>query len=236
MPTSRARRCVPPVPGEHAERHFGEADLAGVAAGDADVGRHRDFESAADAMAVQRCDDQLRRLLQPVQRFVRVQAEVVLELRRHRAQHRDVGTGTEEALARTPQHDHVHVRIEARLQNRLVQLAHHFIAVAIGRRHVQFEYGDATLGGIANAVRVGHRITPGANSIFDMRGGSYQAASCPTSPLIQPLGGDKDPNSAEMSFPFRAEGADGPHVLRGRIPARFCGIVPRVFLRIAAWV
>ena len=44
-----ASRCVPPVPGQHAEGHLGQADLAGALARDAQVGRHRDLEAAADA-------------------------------------------------------------------------------------------------------------------------------------------------------------------------------------------
>ena len=66
--------------GQHAERDLGQADLAGVLLRDAQVGRHRDFEAAADGVAVERGDHELRRLLEAVQRLVRVQAEVVLEL------------------------------------------------------------------------------------------------------------------------------------------------------------
>ena len=64
---------------QHAERHFGHADLAAALPRDADVGRHRHLEPAADGVAVERGDHELRRLLEPVQRLVGVQAEVVLE-------------------------------------------------------------------------------------------------------------------------------------------------------------
>ena len=37
--------------GQHAERDLGQPDLAGVLARDADVGRHRDLQAAADACA-----------------------------------------------------------------------------------------------------------------------------------------------------------------------------------------
>ena len=70
--------------GQHAERDLGQADLAAVLPRDAEVGGHRDLEAAADGVAVQRRDDELRRLLEPVQRLVRVQAEVVLEVRDRR--------------------------------------------------------------------------------------------------------------------------------------------------------
>jgi hypothetical protein len=63
---------------QHAERDLRQPDLAGAAPRDAQVRRHRDLQAAAHRVAVQRRDHQLRRVLQPQQRLVGVQAEVVL--------------------------------------------------------------------------------------------------------------------------------------------------------------
>ena len=90
-------------------------------------------------MSVQRGDHELRRLLQPQQRLVRMQAEVVFELRRHLGQHLDVGPGGEELLSRAAHEDDVDLVIHASLQDALIQLAIHFVRVGIGRRIIQFE-------------------------------------------------------------------------------------------------
>ncbi len=67
--------------GQHAEVHFRQADLARIFARDAQVGSHGDLEASADAVAVDGGDHQLRRVLQPQQHFVGMQAEVILECR-----------------------------------------------------------------------------------------------------------------------------------------------------------
>src|SRR5437773_823444 len=61
--------------GEHAERDLGEADLSRVLLGEPDVRGHRDLQAAAHAVTVEGRDHQLRRLLQAIQRLVRVEAE-----------------------------------------------------------------------------------------------------------------------------------------------------------------
>ena len=120
--------------GQHAEIHFGQSDLARILARDADVGRHRDLQSAAHAVPVQRGDHQLGRVLQAQQRLVRVQAEVVLEGRIDAGQHLDVRAGGEELVARARQHDHVDVVVHARRQDRIVQLPVHLVGVGVGGR------------------------------------------------------------------------------------------------------
>ena len=50
--------------GEHAEGDLGEADLARALLGDAHVGGHGDLEAAADSVAVERRDHELRRVLE----------------------------------------------------------------------------------------------------------------------------------------------------------------------------
>ena len=108
---------MPPVPGKDAEGDLGKADFAGALQRDADVGRHRDLQTAADGVAVQRGDDELRRLLEAVERLVRVEAEVVLELRRDLGEHLDVRAGGEELVARAAQHDDVDVVVHARVED-----------------------------------------------------------------------------------------------------------------------
>ncbi len=128
--------------GQHAERDLGQAELGRAAAGDPQVGRHRDLEAAADGVAVERRDHQLRRLLEPRQRLVGVQAEVVLEVRVRRLEHVDVGAGAEDLLAGAGEHDDVDRRVEAGLEDAVVELAHHLVGVGVGRRVVEGEVGD----------------------------------------------------------------------------------------------
>ena len=119
--------------GQDAEGDLGQADLAGVLARDAQVRRHRDLEAAADRVAVQRGDHQLGRVLEAQERLVGVQAEEVLEAGRDGVQHADVGAGREEPVALAAQDDHVHVVVEAGLQDRVVELPVHGVRVGVGR-------------------------------------------------------------------------------------------------------
>ena len=63
--------------------------------------------------------DVLGRMLQAQQRLVRVQAERVLEGRRDRAEHRDVGARAKELLTFTSQDDDLDVLVHARAQDGL---------------------------------------------------------------------------------------------------------------------
>ena len=139
LPTRRASRCVPPVPGSTPSATSGKPDLAGILARDAQVGRHRDFQAAADAMPVQRRDHELGRLLQARERLVGVQAEHILELRRHLVEHADVRAGRKELLALAGEHDDFDVVIETRIENRFVELAHHLVRVGVRRRIVHLD-------------------------------------------------------------------------------------------------
>jgi hypothetical protein len=184
LPTRRVRRCVPPVPGRHAERDFGQAGLAGALARDADVGRHRDLEAAADAVAVDRGDDQLRRLLEARQRLVGVQAEVVLEVRIDGLEHVDVRAGAEELLARARDQDDEDLRVEARLEDALVEVPHHLVRVGVRRRIVEREDGDAAL--LAKLDQLGrrgrrrHRPSP-----FELNYSRSNKTAMPCPPLTQ---------------------------------------------------
>jgi hypothetical protein len=60
MPTRRGTRCVPPAPGQQAERDFGEAEARlRVVGGDAVVAGQRDLHAAAQGGAVDRRGDRL---------------------------------------------------------------------------------------------------------------------------------------------------------------------------------
>ena len=78
----RTSRCVPPVPGRTPSENFRQSHLARVARRDADVGRHRHFEAAADAVAVYDVrDDEFRRLLPAATGFrSRCKAEMYLNV------------------------------------------------------------------------------------------------------------------------------------------------------------
>src|SRR6185436_16611353 len=84
--------------GQDAEADLGEADLPRASAGDAEITGQRDLEAAADGVAVERRDAELRRVLQAAQSLVGVEAEVVFEARVGFAQRIDVGAGAEELL------------------------------------------------------------------------------------------------------------------------------------------
>ena len=131
---------MPPVPGQDAQIHFRQADLARILARDADVGRHGDLQAAAHAVSVQCGDHQLGRVLQAQQRLIGMQAEVILESRIDADQHLDVRAGGKEFIARAGQHDHVHIVVHARLEDGLIELPVHLVGVGIGRRIAQFDH------------------------------------------------------------------------------------------------
>jgi len=89
-PTARPNRCVPPVPGSTPSDTSGSPSFPAFRARDPQIASERDLQPAADAMAVDRRDHQLGRLLQPAERLVRVEAEVVLEVRIRLFEHGDV--------------------------------------------------------------------------------------------------------------------------------------------------
>ena len=99
-------------------------------------------------MAVERGDDQLRRLLQPIERLIGVEAEVVLELWRDLREHLDVGPGGEELLARAAQDDDVHGIVHARVEDAGIERLVHLVGVGVRGRIVQLEDGHAVLDAI----------------------------------------------------------------------------------------
>ena len=119
--------------GQHAEGDLGQADLDRPLARDAQVARERDLEAAAHGVAVERGDDELRRLLEAQQRLVGVEAEVVLERLVRLFEHVDVGAGAEELLAVAGDDEDVDVVVEARLEDGGVELLHHLVGVGVAR-------------------------------------------------------------------------------------------------------
>jgi acyl carrier protein len=94
-------------------------------------------------VAVDRGDDELRRVLEAQEGLVGVQAEVVLEGRIDLAEHPDVGARAEELLAVARDDDRLHVVVEPRLEDRLVELAHHLVRVRVHRRIRESQRRDA---------------------------------------------------------------------------------------------
>src|SRR4029077_16426352 len=105
----------PPGPGKDAERYFGESDLPGVLRHHPEVAGERDLEAAADAVAVDRRDDDLRGARELVERLLAVQAEHRLEIRLARLQHLDVGAGAEESGDAARENDDAGAVVEAHL-------------------------------------------------------------------------------------------------------------------------
>ena len=137
LPTRRASRCVPPVPGSTPSATSGRPILPASLRRDAQVGGHRHLEPAADGVAVERRDHELRRLLEPVQRLVRVQAEVVLELRIGVLEHADVAPA-QKNFSPAPVSTMTWTASSMRaVEDRGVELAHHLVAVGVGGRLVQ---------------------------------------------------------------------------------------------------
>ncbi len=152
LPTMRDSRCVPPVPGRTPRFTSGSPILPGILTRDADVGSHGNFQSAAHAVTVQRRNHQFGSVLQPQQGFVGVQTEVVLEGGIDAGQHLDIGAGGKKLVARAGEHDHVHVVVHARFENRLVQLPVHLVGVGIRRRIGQLDDGHAAIDAVVDQL------------------------------------------------------------------------------------
>ena len=80
-------------PRQHSECHFGQADVVRAFGRDAHVAAERDLEATAEAMAVDRGDDRLRRALELRHDLVRVDDERELELRVGAREHLHICAG-----------------------------------------------------------------------------------------------------------------------------------------------
>ena len=74
-----------------------------------------------------------------VERLVRMEAEVVLELRRDLRKHLDVRAGGEELVARAAEHDDVDVVVHTRIEDARIELLVHLVGVGVGGGIVQLE-------------------------------------------------------------------------------------------------
>src|SRR5262249_55790539 len=128
---------------KHAQRDFRQPQYAGALPRDTKISRHRDFQTPADAVTIDRRNHELRRLLQTIERLVGVQTEIVFVSRRHAREHLNIGARTKELLALASDHDHLDRLIHARVENRAIELLHHLIAVRIRRRIIQRNDRDA---------------------------------------------------------------------------------------------
>src|SRR5882724_2082944 len=68
-----------------------------------------------------------------------MQTEIIFEARIGASQHLDVGSGREEFFALAPHNEHVHGFVHACCQNRLIELAHHLVAVGVGRGMIDLD-------------------------------------------------------------------------------------------------
>ena len=129
----------------HTEIHFRQTRAPCIFFGNADVAGHRDFEPAADAVAIDRGNHEFRRVFETSQSFVAEKRKLIAEFRRFPGQHVDIRAGAEKLFASAAQHQHMDVFIEPRLHNRLVQLLEAIQRVRIHRRIVQLDGADAVL-------------------------------------------------------------------------------------------
>src|SRR5262245_43458119 len=150
LPTSRANRCVPPVPGSTPRATSGRPILPPSLRAIRMSAASATSRPPPTVWPVQRGNDELRRLREAVERLVRVKAEVVLELRIGLFEHADVGARAEEFVARAAQHDHVHRAIHPRVEHGRVDLAHHLVGVGVRGRIVQLDCRDTLRGSVAN--------------------------------------------------------------------------------------
>ena len=88
-------------------------------------------------MAVDSGDYQFGRLLQAIKSFVRVQTEVILELRSHFAEHGDVSAGAKEFLARPGDYDYLCALVHACFEDRGIKLLNHLVRIGIRGRIVE---------------------------------------------------------------------------------------------------
>src|SRR5260221_11448186 len=84
-------------------------------------------------MTIEGGDDQFGGLFQAHQRLIGMQAEIIFERWGDSVEHTDFGTGAEELLTCSTQEKNVYALIEPSLENRFVELTHHFIAIRVSR-------------------------------------------------------------------------------------------------------
>jgi len=148
--------------GKDPQRDLGEPDLPGILRHHAQVGRERDLEPAADAVSVDRRDDDLRSARELVERFLAVEAEHRLEIRLALLQHLDVRAGAEEARHRAREHDDAGVLVEPELFDGRVHLLHHGEVVGVRLRLADLDVPDVVVGSGPDVLALHGRLRPPA--------------------------------------------------------------------------
>ena len=107
-------------------------------------------------MAIDCRDDEFWCLFKSRKSFVRVQTKVILELRRHLAQHLNIRTRTKEFFAAAGNHNHLRALIHSRFEDAGVQLLHHLIRISIRRRIVECHYGYSVADNVLDQIFLCH--------------------------------------------------------------------------------
>src|SRR3989440_9536504 len=120
-----------------------QSDPPGAVGGDTEVCRHRDLEATANAVAVDRRDEELRCALHLVQDLLAVQAEHRFVVRRRRSEEVDVRARGPDAVQFRCEHAHVDVVVETDVVDHRVEVSHQVGVVRVRLRLVHPRDGDA---------------------------------------------------------------------------------------------
>src|SRR5229473_2079585 len=131
--------------GQQPERDLGQADLVCPLGRDAEVAAERDLETAAEAVAVDRRDDDLGGALEFAHGLVRAQDEGVLHIEVALREDRDVGAGGEELLGGAAHHDRLDGRVGLRRLDRRVELVQERPVIRVGRGPIEHDVADRVL-------------------------------------------------------------------------------------------
>src|SRR3989475_1735095 len=135
-----------------------QSDPPGAVGGDTEVCRHRDLEATANAVAVDRRDEELRCALHLVQDLLAVQAEHRFVVRRRRSEEGDVRARGPDAVQFRCEHAHIDVVVETDVVDHRVEVSHQVRVVRVRLRFVHPRDGDAVLLLERNVGQV-HRTT-----------------------------------------------------------------------------
>src|SRR6266545_1157965 len=128
--------------GKQAQRHLGQSDLVAALRRDAEVAAQRDLQSTAEAVSVDRRDDDLGRALELARRLVGAHDERVLRVEVALREDRHVRARGEELLGGAAHHDGPDAVVRARVLDRGVELLHERAVVGVGRWAVEDDVSD----------------------------------------------------------------------------------------------
>ena len=146
---------------QDAEGDLWQADPPCAVGCDPEIRRHRDLEAAADAVSVDRRDEQLRRALHLVQDLLAVEAEHRLVVRRRRREEVDVRTGGPDPIELRCEDADVDVVVESDRIDGPAEILHEVRIVRVGLRLVHPCHRDAVFL-LERDVRQVHRLRLGA--------------------------------------------------------------------------